>query len=89
MTISPGDNALVFEAHFWVRMRRIMDRRIIESDIRHRIDSFFDEAGIVIAFPQRDVHFDAAAPIAVRLLKAADENDNADSQNDGRQSDND
>jgi len=63
-----GDNALVFEAHFWVRMRRIMERRIIESDIRSRIDSLFREAGIVVAFPQRDVHLDARNPIPVQVL---------------------
>lgn len=62
-----GDNALIFEAHFWVRMRRIMDRRIIESDIRSRIDSLFREAEIVIAFPQRDVHINSLSPIQVEL----------------------
>jgi len=64
-----GDNALIFEAHFWVRMRRIMDRRLIESDIRSRVDSLFREAGIVVAFPQRDVHLDSQAPIQVELLQ--------------------
>jgi potassium efflux system protein len=64
-----GDSALIFEAHFWVRMRRIMDRRVIESDIRYRIDALFREAGIVIAFPQRDVHLDSREPIPVRLLQ--------------------
>jgi len=63
-----GDNALSFEVHFWIRMRRMMDRRIIESDIRYRIDSLFREAGIVIAFPQRDVHLDSPRPISVRLV---------------------
>lgn len=63
-----GDSALNFEVHFWIRMRRMMDRRLIESDIRYRIDALFREAGIVIAFPQRDVHLDAAKPLEVRLL---------------------
>jgi len=62
-----GDNALPFEVHFWIRMRRIMDRRIIESDIRHRIDSLFREADIVIAFPQRDVHINSVKPLEVML----------------------
>lgn len=64
-----GDNALIFEAHFWVRMRRIMERRMIESDIRARIDSLFREAGLVIAFPQRDVHIDSQRPIQIELLQ--------------------
>jgi small-conductance mechanosensitive channel len=63
-----GDDALNFEVHFWVRMRRVMDRRIVESDIRYRIDSLFREAGIVIAFPQRDVHLDAVKPLDVRVV---------------------
>ena len=63
-----GDNALDFEVHFWVRMRRLMDRKVIESDIRYRIDSLFREAGVVIAFPQRDLHIDTLSPVEVRVL---------------------
>jgi small-conductance mechanosensitive channel len=32
------------------------------------IDASFTEHGVVIAFPQRDVHLDAAAPIPVRVV---------------------
>jgi len=67
-----GDNALIFDLYFWVSMSRIMDRRIIESDIRFRIDELFREAEIVIAFPQRDVHLDVQKPLNFRILK--DEN---------------
>ena len=63
-----GDNALVFDAAFWIRMRRILDRLHLESDIRFRIDDLFNEAGIVIAFPQRDVHLDSLRPVEVRLV---------------------
>ena len=63
-----GNNSLDFEAHFWIRMRRLMDRRIIASDLRYRIDEMFREAGIVIAFPQRDVHLDSSQPLEVRVL---------------------
>lgn len=66
-----GDNSLNFEVHFWVRMRRFMDRRIIESDIRFRIDALFREAGITIAFPQRDVHLDSLSPLQVQMLPPA------------------
>ncbi|MBW2491152.1 MAG: mechanosensitive ion channel, partial [Deltaproteobacteria bacterium] len=64
-----GDNALIFDLYFWISMNRIMDRRIIESDIRFRIDELFREAGIVIAFPQRDVHLDTQKPLEFRLVK--------------------
>jgi potassium efflux system protein len=46
-----------------------MDRRIIESDIRFHIDELFRKAGIVIAFPQRDVHLDTQKPLEFRLVK--------------------
>ena len=64
-----GDNALIFDLYFWISMNRIMDRRIIESDIRFHIDKLFREAGIVIAFPQRDVHLDTQKPLEFRLVK--------------------
>jgi small-conductance mechanosensitive channel len=64
-----GDNALIFDLYFWISMNRIMDPRIIESDIRFRIDELFREAGIVIAFPQRDVHLDTQKPLEFRLVK--------------------
>ncbi len=63
-----GDNSLNFEVHFWITMRKMMDRRILESDIHHRIDALFREAGIVIAFPQRDVHLDLEGPLDVRVM---------------------
>ena len=65
-----GDNALQFEVHFWVRMESITVRYKIESDVRHRICSLLAEAGIVIAFPQRDVHLDTLRPMDVRLVPA-------------------
>ncbi len=63
-----GDNALHFRAYFWLQMREMMDRRRVESDVRYRIEHLFRDAGIVIAFPQRDVHLDTTAPLDVRLV---------------------
>ncbi len=68
-----GDSSLIFDLYFWISMDRIMDRRIIESDIRFRIDELFREAGIVIAFPQRDIHLDTNKPLEFRLLKDSDD----------------
>ena len=64
-----GDNALIFEVHFWVSITRVIERKIIESSVRFRIDDLFREAGIVIAFPQRDVHIDTTKPLDLRLIK--------------------
>jgi small-conductance mechanosensitive channel len=63
-----GDNALIFQIHFWISMSRIMERRMIESAIRFRIDELFRQAGIVIAFPQRDVHLDTLRPLELRII---------------------
>ncbi len=63
-----GDNSLQFEVHFWIVVKRMFDRRQIESDLRYQVDSLFREAGIVIAFPQRDVHLDSHKPIEVRVV---------------------
>jgi small-conductance mechanosensitive channel len=63
-----GDNALAFETRFWIEMRTTLARLRIESEIRYRIDELFREAGIVIAFPQRDVHLDSLSPVEVRLV---------------------
>jgi potassium efflux system protein len=60
-----GDNSLVFEVYFWITVPTILARRRIESNLRFRIDELFREAGIVIAFPQRDVHLYASKPIKV------------------------
>ena len=62
-----GDNSLSFTVLFWTHVTRPMDLRRIQSDIRYEIDSSFREAGIVIAFPQRDVHIDSLSPLEVKI----------------------
>jgi len=65
-----GDNALAFELYFWIRIKNIIDRRRVLSALRFAINDSFTSAGIVIAFPQRDVHFDRDAPLQVQVLPA-------------------
>jgi small-conductance mechanosensitive channel len=67
-----GDNALLFEAVFWIRITTQADRRRIQSDVRFRIDELFREADVVIAFPQRDVHLDTLAPLEVKVVRDSD-----------------
>jgi small-conductance mechanosensitive channel len=66
-----ADSSLVFEVHFWIHMKRMMDGARIRSEVRVDIDDAFREAGIVIAFPQRDVHIDMSSPIEVNLREPA------------------
>lgn len=63
-----GNNALIFELYFWISVKTIIERYQIESDVRFRIDELFRLNGVVIAFPQRDVHLDADNPLEVRVI---------------------
>ena len=63
-----GENALMFRAFFWLTLYPERDNRVVCSDLRHRIAEALDRAGIVIAFPQRDVHLDTKGPIEVKVL---------------------
>ncbi len=62
-----GESALQFRSYFWLRMGRSTDRLRIQSDLRFRIDHLFRDAGIEIAFPQRDLHLRSAAPLHVEV----------------------
>ena len=64
-----GDSALIFEAYFWIHAANNMDLRRVRSDIRFRIDELFRQHGIVIAFPQRDVHIDGSVLIDRREIE--------------------
>jgi len=63
-----ADNALTFTVYFWIELISVRDNRAIVSEIRHRISEALARAGIVIAFPQRDVHIDAQSPISVKIV---------------------
>ena len=64
-----GDNALVFEVYFWIKLGKGRMVRIqIESNIRFLIEKHLREAGIVVAFPQRDVHLDSSKPLEMRVI---------------------
>ncbi|MEZ6318880.1 MAG: mechanosensitive ion channel [Phycisphaerales bacterium] len=63
-----GDSALVFEVNFWTTPDSVLERLETESELRFAIDRVFREAGIVIAFPQQDVHLDTLKPLEVRVV---------------------
>lgn len=65
-----GDSALIFDAYFWADVGGERLLREIRSSIRFRIDRLFRENGIVIAFPQRDIHMNTANPLEVRMVEA-------------------
>ena len=52
-----GDNSLEFSISFWIKVNHIMDLKRVPSDIRFRVDELFRQNNIIIAFPQKDLHF--------------------------------
>lgn len=62
-----GDSALNFEVFFWAT---IEERLETENEIRHRIAEVFAAEGIIMAFPQRDVHLETTKPLQVMLTSA-------------------
>jgi potassium-dependent mechanosensitive channel len=64
-----GDNALNFDLLFWITITSKVGRQQIESDVRFHIDRVFREAGITIAFPQRDIHLDTSRPLQFEFVQ--------------------
>jgi small-conductance mechanosensitive channel len=64
-----GDNGLIFALVFWMELQPRTDGGVVRSELRHRIHQLCEEADIVLAFPQRDVHLDSARPLEVRLVQ--------------------
>ena len=72
-----GDSTLTFELRFWVDVREANSAQL-SSDLRLMISSAFAESGIVIDYPQRDIHLHSARPIRVEVVSPG----NASSEND-------
>jgi len=64
-----ADSSLKFTAYFWIELDPAVNSLLIFSDIRHRIGERLAEAGIVIPFPQRDLHLDAEKPIEITVTQ--------------------
>jgi small-conductance mechanosensitive channel len=62
-----GDNALIFDTYFWCDVHGEKTLRAVRSDIRLSISQAFEQAGIVIAFPQRDLHLYTSKPLDVQV----------------------
>jgi len=61
-----GDNSLNFELRVYID--GIDDYIPMLHELNVAIDDAFKEAGVTIAFPQRDVHLDATGPLDVRVV---------------------
>ena len=61
-----GDNTLNLALRCY--MPTLDGRLGVITELHAAIDAAFKEAGIEIAFPQRDVHFDTKQPLEVRMV---------------------
>jgi potassium-dependent mechanosensitive channel len=66
-----GDSTLSFELRFWVDIARTNAAQI-SSDLRLMIAGSFAEYGIVIDYPQRDIHLQAARPLQVQVVPSGE-----------------
>ena len=62
-----GDNSLDFELRVYIK--GIDNWWPMLHELNVAIDNAFKEAGVTIAFPQRDVHLDATGPLEVRVVE--------------------
>jgi len=50
----------------------------LASDLRFMIDKEFADNGIVMAFPQRDLHFDNDKPLRIELSRSSNKSEESD-----------
>lgn len=62
-----GDNALMFDALLWCDVLGDKPLRRVRSEIRYRLAHIFAQHGIVVAFPQRDIHLHTDSPLQVAV----------------------
>jgi small-conductance mechanosensitive channel len=64
-----GADSLLFALYFWVELSERSNANQIASDMRFMLVKRFNDAGIAIPFPQRDLHFAAGAPLKVEMVQ--------------------
>ena len=61
-----GDSSLEFE--LFVYLNSVMGLLAIRNEVNQAIDREFRAAGVVVSFPQRDIHLDVTGPLGVRVF---------------------
>lgn len=67
-----GASSLDFELRFWVNVITSNSGQVA-SDLRQMIAGTFEENGIIIAFPQQDIHINTTRPLPVQVVPVAPE----------------
>jgi potassium efflux system protein len=70
-----GDNSLNFELRVFIN--GIDNWYPMLHQLNVTIDNTFKEAGVTIAFPQRDVHLDATGPLEVRVVSKSSDSESS------------
>jgi len=65
-----GDNALTLLIRCYLDSLEF--RLLTVTELHTAINKKFNDAGIAIAFPQRDIHLDTTHPLEVRIRKDDD-----------------
>ncbi len=60
-----GDSSIQYTVYFWVSIREPLNKRVSESNLRLAIAELFQEHGIAIPFPQRDLNINHPLPVRV------------------------
>lgn len=63
-----GPDALIFGLYYWVAIGPKVSGAKVASDLRFIVEKSLHDHGIVIAYPQRDVHIDAAQALQIELV---------------------
>jgi potassium efflux system protein len=63
-----GESSLLISLRYLIE--HLDQRMIVDSELRLQINRRFNEAGIVIAFPQRNIHIDTMQPLEVRMVES-------------------
>ena len=64
-----GADALQFAVYYWVDIGPKVNPLQIASHLRFIIEKALSDRGIVISFPQRDVHLDSASPLKIEIVR--------------------
>jgi small-conductance mechanosensitive channel len=62
-----GPDSLVFALYYWIDLRGKTGAMVVGSDLRFMIEKRLSEAGISIAFPQREIHLSTDKPLRVAM----------------------
>jgi potassium-dependent mechanosensitive channel len=63
-----GESSLLISLRYLIE--HLDQRLIVDSELRVEINRRFNEAGIVIAFPQRDIHIGTKQPLEIRMVES-------------------